>query len=144
MLYRLAPIAILAVMLATSPLHAQDHPSTVPEEFQGMVGPWSLEQEDPAAPQCALNLTDTQVEGGWAVEVPTPCEAPFPAATSLAAWNIDPADGSVLLLDTTGAVTLRLLEDEDGLYDTDPDKPPRLYLVPPYDEDDTGGESDAD
>ena len=38
---------------------------------------------------------------------------------------------------------MRLFEDEDGLYDTDPDKQPRFYLLSPYDENGTGGEADG-
>jgi hypothetical protein len=135
---------ILAGLTGPALAQADAAPSTVPEELQGMLGPWNLEQEDPSLPKCALNLTDTQITGGWAVEVPDPCPAPYPAATSLSAWNIDPNDGSVTLLDSAGNVTLRLFEDEDGLYDTSPDTTPRFYLLPPYDEDDSGGESDGD
>jgi hypothetical protein len=38
---------------------------------------------------------------------------------------------------------MRLFEDEDGLYDTDPNVQPRFYLLSPYDEDGTGGEDDG-
>jgi hypothetical protein len=142
---RYASAALIFAALAGSALaQAETQPSTVPEELQGMLGPWNLEQEDPSLAKCALNLTDAQVAGGWTVEVPDPCPAPYPAADAIAVWNIDPNDGSVTLLDSTGKVTLRLFEDEDGLYDTDPETTPRFYLLPPYDEDDSGGESDGD
>ena len=40
-------------------------------------------------------------------------------------------------------VVMQLFEDEDGLYDTDPNVTPRFYLLSPYDEDGTGGEVDG-
>jgi hypothetical protein len=140
----------LAAILAAAPAlsRAEDASSsaesTVPEQLQGMLADWVLEQEDQSLPKCGLTFTDTQVTGGWAIAVPDPCPAPYPAAASLAAWNIDPSDGSIVLLDATGTETLRLFEDEDGLYDTDPNVEPRFYLLPPYDEDDSGGESDSE
>jgi hypothetical protein len=39
---------------------------------------------------------------------------------------------------------MRLFEDEDGLFDTDPNVEPRFYLLAPYDEDGSGGEADSD
>ena len=49
----------------------------------------------------------------------------------------------VYFLDAERKVVMRLFEDEDGLYDTDPNVTPRFYLMAPYDEDGTGGESDG-
>jgi hypothetical protein len=142
-------IALAATLTTLAPFAvAQDTgasaESTVPDELQGMLADWVLEQQDPELPKCALSFTDTPATGGWAVTLPAPCPAPYPAAASLAAWTVDPNDGSILLLDATGAETLRLLEDEDGLYDTDPNIEPRFYLLPPYDEDQSGGEADAE
>ena len=145
---RLSAAALFATILAAFaalPALAQDTPaSTVPPELQGMIGDWNLEQEDPALPKCAIALTEDEAIGGWAVVVPEPCPAPYPAAAALAAWNVDPEDNSVIFLDAERQVTLRLLEDEDGLYDTDPAVTPRFYLTTPYDEDGAGGEADAD
>ena len=154
------PIAAVLAVLAIGPAFAQSSSlppmetssvpdvsapvSTVPEELQGMVGEFVLEQEDESLPKCALKLTDQEAIGGWAVEVPEACPAPYPAADSLTAWNIDPNDGSVILLDAERHVTLRLFEDEDGLYDTDPNVTPRFYLLSPYDADGAGGEADTD
>jgi hypothetical protein len=152
------PIAAVLAVLAIGPAFAQSSSlppmetssvpdvsapvSTVPEELQGMVGEFVLEDE--SLPKCALKLTDQEAIGGWAVEVPEACPAPYPAADSLNAWNIDPNDGSVILLDAERHVTLRLFEDEDGLYDTDPNVTPRFYLLAPYDADGAGGEADSD
>jgi hypothetical protein len=148
----LAAVALLAALIlpasaqddAVSVPPPQDPNASVPDELLGMLGPWNLEQEDPAQPGCPLNFTATQVSGGWIVEVPDPCPAPYPGSASLAVWNVDAEDGSVLLLDSAGTVTLRLFEDEDGLYDTGPDRPPRYYLLPPYDADGSGGEADVE
>eukprot|EP01035_Chromulina_nebulosa_P036723 gene36723-49507_t len=109
------PIAAVLALLAIGPAFAQSSSlpptetssvpdvsapvSTVPEELQGMIGDFVLEQEDESLPKCALKLTDQEAIGGWAVEVPEACPPPYPAADSLTAWNIDPNDGSVILLD---------------------------------------------
>ena len=115
------------VLLLGGTALAQETP--VPDELQGMVGDWVLEQQDPDLPHCALKFTDQQAIGGWAVEVPAACAPPYPETDSLAAWNVDPTDNSVLLLDATRKVVLRLFEDEDGLFDTDPDVEPQFYLL---------------
>ncbi|MBI4923896.1 MAG: AprI/Inh family metalloprotease inhibitor [Devosia nanyangense] len=140
-----ARFAAILAAFAAAPALAQDSPaSSVPPELQGMIGDWNLEQEDVALPKCAITFTEDQAIGGWAAVIPEPCPAPYPVAAALAAWNVDPEDGSVLLLDAERHVTLRLFEDEDGLYDTDPAVVPRFYLTVPYDEDGAGGEADAD
>lgn len=148
-----AAIGLAALLLAAWPALAQDssseapasseEPSTVPEELQGMVGSWLLAQEDESLPTCAVDFTDQQSIGGWAVEVPDPCPAPYPAADSIMTWNVDTTDGSVLLMDAERHVVLRLFEDEDGLFDTDPATEPRFYLLPPGDDEGTGGENDT-
>ncbi|MEO8758956.1 MAG: AprI/Inh family metalloprotease inhibitor [Devosia sp.] len=142
-------LALVLVALTAAPVFAQDSSassepqSTVPPELQGMVGDFILEQEDESLPKCPLTLTDQETIGGWAVEVPETCPAPYPAADQFLAWNIDPNDGSVIFLNAERKVTMRLFEDEDGLYDTDPAVEPRFYLLSPYDEDGTGGEADG-
>ena len=117
--------------------------STVPEELQAMVGDFTLAQEDDTLPTCPIKLTDQQSIGGWAIELPETCPAPYPAADQLVSWNVDESDGSVLLMNAERKVVLRLFEDEDGLFDTDPSVTPRFYLFAPYDEDGSGGESDG-
>ena len=143
---------IVAAGLLAAPALSQDsssapasseEQSTVPEELQGMVGDWVLQQEDENLPTCALTLTDQQSIGGWAVQIPDACPAPYPAADDLVSWNIDPEDNSVIFLNAERKVTLRLFEDEDGLYDTDPDKQPHFYLLSPIEQDGTGGEADG-
>ena len=147
-------VAMAALALTAMPVLAQDsslapdasissEQSTVPEELQGMVGDFILEQEDESLPKCPLTLTDQEAIGGWAVEVPEACPAPYPPADQFVAWNIDDTDGSVIFLNAERKVTMRLFEDEDGLYDTDPNVEPRFYLLSPYDEDGTGGEDDG-
>jgi hypothetical protein len=145
-------LATVALLLATVPASAQSSASdagassaqsTVPEELQGMVGDFVLEQDDETLPKCPVTLTDQETIGGWAITVPEACPAPYPAADSLMAWNVDPNDGSVLFLDAERHVVLRLLEDEDGLYDTDPNVQPRFTLLAPYEDDGSGGESDG-
>lgn len=145
-------LATLALLLATAPASAQSSSSdagaslaesTVPEELQGLVGDFVLEQDDETLPKCPVTLTDQETIGGWAITVPEACPAPYPAADSLMAWNVDPNDGSVLFLDAERHVVLRLLEDEDGLYDTDPNVQPRFTLLAPYEDDGSGGESDG-
>lgn len=138
-------VAIALATLGAAPAFAQDASipqSSVPEELQAMVGDWMLEQEDESLPKCPLVFTDRQAAGGWAVEVPESCPAPFPPADQLAAWNVDDNDGSVILMNADRKVVMRLLEDEDGLFDTAPDTSPRFYLLMPYDEDNSGGEAD--
>ncbi len=134
--------ATLLIGLTTAqPLFAQDQ-TTVPDELLGMVGSWVLAQEDDTLPTCALTFTDQQAIGGWAIDVPASCPVPYPAADKLTAWNVDEGDGSVILLDAERHVTLRLYEDEDGLYVSGPDQTPKLYLLPPSS--DSGGETDSD
>ncbi|MBN9305630.1 MAG: hypothetical protein BGO82_03955 [Devosia sp. 67-54] len=146
----LAAIALLALAAGpaaaadSSSSAASDEQSTVPEELQSMVGDFVLAQEDETLPTCPIRFTDQQAIGGWAVEMPAPCPAPYPSADQIAAWNVDESDGSVLLMDATRKVVMRLFEDEDGLFDTDPNVEPRFYLLAPYDEDGSGGEADSD
>ena len=146
----LAAIALLALAAGpaaaadSSSSAASDEQSTVPEELQSMVGDFVLAQEDETLPTCPIRFTDQQAIGGWAVEMPAPCLAPYPSADQIAAWNVDESDGSVLLMDATRKVVMRLFEDEDGLFDTDPNVEPRFYLLAPYDEDGSGGEADSD
>jgi hypothetical protein len=133
--------ALLAAPAATA--HAQDE-STVPEELLGMVGEWRLEQEDQNLPICALTFTDQESIGGWAVELPQPCPPPFPPADAMTTWSVDSEDGSVLILDLERNVTLRLLEDEDGLFVTPEGQLPAFYLMLPWDAEGTGGEMGDD
>ncbi len=141
-----ATLAIL--VLGGAPVVGQDSsapPSpletTVPEHLLGMVGDWRLEQEDQALPICALTFTEDQTISGWAITLPEPCPAPFPVAASFASWNVDETDGSVLIMNTEGQLTLRLEEGEDGLFVTPEGQLPAFYLMLPYDEDGTGGEA---
>jgi hypothetical protein len=135
----------VALALGAAPAFAQDEAqSTVPEQFIGMVGDWILEQEDASLPRCAITLTDQDSIGGWAIEMPEPCPAPYPPADALVAWNVIDTDGSVTFIDAERRVTLRLFEDEDGLFTTDPSLVPRFYLLMPWDEEGAGGEADAE
>ena len=147
-------VAVALLAFAAAPVFAQSsavapdalassEQSTVPEELQGMIGDFILEQEDQSAPKCPLTFTDQEAIGGWAIEVPETCPAPYPPADQFVAWNLDDSDGSVILLNAERKVIMRLFEDEDGLYDTDPNVEPRFYLLSPYDEDGTGGEDDG-
>ena len=117
--------------------------STVPDDLAGLVGDFVLGQEDDTLPTCAITLTDQEAIGGWAITVPAACPAPYPAADELTAWNVDSSDGSVIFLNAERKVVMRLFEDEDGLYDTDPDKQPHFYLLSPIEQDGTGGEADG-
>lgn len=147
-------LAVILAALAAAPSFAQssslpadassEPESTVPDELLGMVGDWMLEQEDQALPTCPIRLTDQESIGGWAIELPEACPAPYPPADTLMAWNVDANDGSISFLDAERHVTMRLFEDEDGLFDTDPNVQPRFYLMAPYDPDGAGGEADSD
>ena len=75
--------------------------------------------------------------------MPETCPAPYPSADQLVSWNVDDSDGSILLMNGDRKVVMKLFEDEDGLYDTDPAVTPRFYLLAPYDEDGAGGEADG-
>jgi hypothetical protein len=123
-----------AFALSAPPALAQDFP----EELYGMLGDWVIVQDDPEAPGCAIHLLEDRAIGGYAVEVPDPCPAPFPPPDSLAAWTVDDTDGSVLLLDAERHVVLRFFEEEDGLFGTAPDSTPMLYLLPQMPEDEGG------
>jgi protease inhibitor Inh len=118
--------------------------SGLPDEVQSYAGDWVLQQEDASAPTCAVTFTDQPAAGGWAVTVPDACPAPFPSATSVAVWNIDSEDGSIIIMDAAQHITLRLLSNPDGYYATDEDSTPRFYLVAPYEQNGEGGEQDAD
>jgi hypothetical protein len=143
---------LLLVAFAALPALAQDDSSsleiplppysTVPPELQGVLGDWLLEQDDPNLPTCPIALTDTVAPCGWAVAVTAECPPPYPAPAALSVWNVDLSDGSVRLMDADGHTTLRLLEDEDGLYDTGPDAQPHFYLLPPSDQNGAAGEAD--
>mgnify|MGYP001552555986 FL=1 len=141
-------LALMRGALAVSPVLAQDQSassqqSTVPEELQGLVGDFILEQEDESLPKCPISFTDQQSIGGWQIVLPETCPAPYPPAESLLSWNVDESDGSIILMDGERHVVMRLFEDEDGLYDTDPSVTPRFYLLSPYDDGGTGGEVDG-
>lgn len=141
-------LALILAALVAAPAFAQDtssseEQSTVPDELQGLVGDFILEQEDESLPKCPITLTDQQSIGGWQVILPEACPPPYPPADQLVAWNVDESDGSIILTDGVRHVVMRLFEDEDGLYDTDPNVTPRFYLMAPYDEDGTGGEADG-
>lgn len=141
-------LAFVLAALPATPAIPQDNTasseqSTVPPELQGLVGDFILEQEDESLPKCPITFTDQQSIGGWAVELPEACPAPYPPAGSLVSWNVNPDDGSILLMDGERRLVMQLFEDEDGLYDTDPSVTPRFYLLSPYDEDGTGGEVDG-
>ena len=131
-------LASLGAVLFATPILAQE--STVPDHLIGMVGDWRLEQEDQSLPICALKFTEDQLVGGWAIELPAPCPAPFPLAASFAAWNVDEENGTVLILDADRKIVLSLLEGEDGLFATPEGQLPAFYLMLPYDEEGTGGE----
>ena len=135
---RITIIAALGLALAIAPALAQEE-STVPEHLLGMVGNWRLEQEDQSLPACALTFTEDQSIGGWQIHLPEPCPAPFPPADRFVAWNVDP-DGVVLITDGVRNTVFRLVEGEDGLYQTEPGVLPAFYLMLPYDEDGMGGE----
>jgi hypothetical protein len=138
-----APPALAQDASSTAP-DAASAESTVPDQLQDMVGDFVLTQDDDNLPTCPVTLTDQQVAGGWAIEVPETCPAPYPAAGRLVAWNVDDADGSVTFLDADRQVVLRLFQDDDGVFDTDPGVSPRFFLLPPYAENGTGGEDDGD
>lgn len=131
----------LALLASAAPLAAQEF-SSVPDHLLGMVGDWRLEQEDQSLATCALTFTEDAAPGGWALVLPAACPAPFPPASAMAAWTVDDTDGSVIILDAAGGETLRILEDEDGLFIT-ATRPP-LYLMMPYDAEGTGGEAGDD
>jgi hypothetical protein len=128
---------------SADPAASSSEESTVPEELQSMVGDFTLAQEDDTLPTCPIRLTDQQSIGGWAIELPEACPAPYPPADQLLSWNVDESDGSVLFMNGERQVIMKLFEDEDGLFDTDPNVTPRFYLLAPYDEDGAGGEADG-
>lgn len=129
----------VALSLCTGSALAQEL-STVPEHLLGMVGDWRLEQEDQTLPTCALTFTEDQTDSGWLITLPEPCPLPFPSPNQFHAWSIDDSDGAVLISDNLGNEVMRLLEDEAGLYVTEPGIAPAFYLMLPYDEDGMGGE----
>ena len=82
-----------------------------------VIGAWTR----PAALIVAINMVFALVlvhkaqflsinpqSGGWAIELPETCPAPYPAADQLVSWNIDATDGSVLLLNGDNQVVMRL------------------------------------
>jgi hypothetical protein len=132
-----------AASSSVDPAAPSSEQSTVPEELQSLVGDFTLAQEDESLPTCPIRLTDRQSVGGWQIEMPETCPAPYPSADQLVSWNVDDSDGSILLMNGDRKVVMKLFEDEDGLYDTDPAVTPRFYLLAPYDEDGAGGEADG-
>ena len=130
---------LVASVVAALPAVALEE-SSVPEQLLGMVGDWRLEQEDQSLPTCALTFTEDETAGGWQVLLPAPCPAPFPPAESFAAWNIDTETGAILIMDAASTETLRLFEEENGRFATEPGIEPAFYLMLPYDEDGMGGE----
>jgi hypothetical protein len=134
-------IALALIAGATALPSAAQELSTVPEHLLGMVGDWRLEQEDQSLPTCALTFTEDQTVDGWQIALHEPCPPPFPPASSFVAWNVDEADGAVLITDSASNVVLRLIEGEDGLFMTEPGVVPAFYLMLPFDEDGMGGEA---
>ena len=137
------PALAANVTSSAPPSDASSAESTVPDDLAGLVGDFVLGQEDDTLPTCAITLTDQEAIGGWAIQMPAACPAPYPAADELMAWNVDSSDGSVIFLNAERKVVMRLFEDEDGLYDTDPDKQPHFYLLSPVEQDGNGGEADG-
>ena len=115
--------------------------SSVPENLLSMVGDWRLEQEDQSLPVCPLTFSEDPAEIGWLVFVPELCPAPFPSADAFHAWSVDENSGDVLLMNASGAITLRLIEGEDGLFVTEPGATPAFYLMHPWDLEGFGGEA---
>lgn len=115
-------------ILATG-AHAQDATQPFPEALRGMVGEWSLEQDDATKFQCTIGLTDQWAIGGFGVEIPEECLSGGPTA-DIAAWSIDDADGSVVFTDALRKPVLRLMEEGDGgIFASDIATPPQYYLV---------------
>ena len=141
--HAIGPVLLAIVLGPVAPAVAQEI-SSVPEHLLGMVGDWRLEQEDQTLPTCGLVFTEDQTAAGWAVTLPEPCPVPFPSGEAMASWNIDDTDGSVLLLDASSGITLRLFESEDGFYVTGDGIVPAIYLMPPWDDEGTGGETGED
>jgi len=139
----MAPAAAQSSSAPASDSSASSQESTVPDDLQGMVGDWQLEQEDQSIQSCPLTLSDQQSTGGWAVQFPETCQPGYPS-DKIVTWNIDTSDGSVLLSDAAQHVVLHLFEDEDGLFDTADGEGPKFYMLPPEDSEGNGGENDAD
>lgn len=144
-LVRLSSAVALALMLAgptlaeeqAPPIPTPDQPADTadaasapfPENWRGMLGPWSLEAADSAAFQCTIGLTEEPTIGGYAVDVPTACLVAGPTM-DIAAWHIDEADGAVVFTDALRQTVLRLGEEGDGgIFASDIAAPPQYYLV---------------
>lgn len=142
---RALPAFALAALL-TAPAAAEEPPVAIPtpdrpaqvedaamapfpENWRGMLGPWSLEAADAGRFQCTIALTGEPVIGGYAVDIPTACLVAGPTM-DIAAWHIDEADGAVVFTDALRRVVLRLGEAGDGgLYAGAAGSGPQYYLV---------------
>ncbi len=149
---RFAAVAVaLLALAAPHSVAAQDSSAldsaSADESDQGdpldaIVGDWNLEQEDPELPICPVTLTADPAPGGYKVTVNATCGEPFPPVEQLTTWSLDD-DGDILLMGSDQKVTFKMIETDDGVYATNPDGP-GFYLIAPYQEDQSGGEDDAD
>ena len=94
-----------------------------------MLGMWSLTLDDDSIAECVVKLRAGNTIGGYQLDVPKPCPKDYPMEDVMA-WNAGTGD-EIIFIDVLRHVVFRFTQVEDGLYTTDPDKPPRFTLSQP-------------
>jgi hypothetical protein len=122
----------LAASVATvmvSAAAASDAGPPLPRDLKGMLGLWSITVDDDSVPQCLVKLRAANAIGGYRLDVPKACAKDYPVA-DLAAWNAGTGD-EIIFIDVLRHVVFRFTQEEDGLYATDPAKPPHFSMSQP-------------
>jgi hypothetical protein len=122
-------LALCLAMLSFGPAIASDDGPPLPRVLKGMLGMWSLTLDDDSIPACIVKLRSGNTIGGYRLDVPKACPKDYPME-NLSAWNAGTGD-EIIFIDVLRHVVFRFTQVEDGLYTTDPDKPPRYTLSQP-------------
>lgn len=125
---RLVHATAIALLLAAPGIAQAEEAAAFPEDLFGMLGQWSLADQDGEG-RCVLTLTSFTGIGGYEVSVPETCaQAP---ASEIATWRIDEENGAVILSDALRQPVLTLAEMGDGgIFGTQNEGEEQYYLYP--------------
>jgi len=122
-------LALCLALLSFGPAIASDDGPPLPRVLKGMVGTWSITVDDDGVPECLVKLRAGNTIGGYQLVVPKPCAKDYPME-DLTAWNAGTGD-EIIFIDALRHVVFRFTQEEDGLYATDPAKPPHFSMSQP-------------
>jgi len=104
---------LLAALAAALALPAQ---ALAADEADAMAGVWSLTGLTEGAAVCIFTLGADETIGGWTIQFSDRCKRDFKLVADVAAWRVDPADGSIVFADATRREVARFGRTEDGAY----------------------------